>query len=119
MKSVKGFKPELDLIWNSIGHDYFRTDADGKHTRLNANGVFRDKKNATQEIFFSYTGVVEVNDAINAVLSFSPDAKTTKFGSICTFFLFSLTFSYLYGASVYLVSTCCVPALVLLCYLGS
>ncbi|KAI4162740.1 MAG: hypothetical protein LQ342_003627 [Letrouitia transgressa] len=73
------FSISLDAISVSQGNDYIRNDPDGQHMRLDAHAVFKDKTTEAL-IYLHYTGVCAMSAALQAVLSGSPDAKTTDFG---------------------------------------
>jgi len=80
--SDPNYKVKLNTTLVGVGNDYFHADPDGKHIRLNCQGIYQDAKNATEKIFFHYHGVVTVTPGITAVLSGAPNAKSTPFGDI-------------------------------------
>ena len=47
--------------------------------------VGRDKSGAL--LYMHYTGIVEITPGVGAILSGSPDAKTTDFGNACKIIL--------------------------------
>ncbi|KAL8809746.1 MAG: hypothetical protein Q9200_003139 [Gallowayella weberi] len=77
--SHPSFKPSIDTVFANQGHDYIHNDPSGKHMRLDAHGVLKDKGSGSL-IYIHYTGVVNITPAEGAVLSGSPEAKTTEFG---------------------------------------
>ncbi|KAI4168610.1 MAG: hypothetical protein LQ343_006274 [Gyalolechia ehrenbergii] len=78
--SHPSFKPAVDAVFEGVGNDYIRNDPDGKHMRLDAHGVLRDK-NLGSLIYVHYTGIIGITPDLELVLSGSPDAKTTGFGN--------------------------------------
>ncbi|KAI9871043.1 MAG: hypothetical protein M1830_003504, partial [Pleopsidium flavum] len=79
VKSESGFSPEIDAEFVGTGNDYIHNDPSGKHMRLNAHGVLKNKDGAM--IYINYTGVVDITPELGAILGGSPDAKTTDFGN--------------------------------------
>jgi len=82
VKSEPGFSPALDAEFIGTGYDYIRQDPSGKHMRLDVRSQLKNKDGSLLSLY--YTGVIEVTPAIGAVLSGSPDAKTTPFGDAIT-----------------------------------
>ncbi|KAL9116768.1 MAG: hypothetical protein Q9187_006704 [Circinaria calcarea] len=79
LKSEPGFSPAIDAEFVGMGNDYIRGDPSGKHIRLDAHGVVKDKTSSAL-IYLSYAGVVAITPEVGLVLGESPDAKTTPFG---------------------------------------
>ncbi|KAL9065082.1 MAG: hypothetical protein Q9161_008466 [Pseudevernia consocians] len=79
VKSEPGFAPAIDAAWVGQGADYIHNDPSGKHMRLNAHAVVKDKSGAL--VYLSYSGVVDITPELGLVLGGSPDAKTTEFGN--------------------------------------
>ncbi|KAI4125977.1 MAG: hypothetical protein LQ347_005158 [Umbilicaria vellea] len=79
VKSESGFSPAIDAEFVGTGADYIHNDPSGKHMRLNAHGVIKDKSGSM--IYLNYTGVVDSTPELGAILGGSPDAKTTPFGN--------------------------------------
>ncbi|KAL8942236.1 MAG: hypothetical protein Q9211_001480 [Gyalolechia sp. 1 TL-2023] len=73
------FKPVFDAVFEGGGTDYIRNDPDGKHMRLDAHAVMRDKKLGSL-VYVHYTGVIGITPELGLVLSGSPEAKSTEFG---------------------------------------
>ena len=79
-KSEPGFSPEIDATFEGIGNDYIRADPDNKHLRLDAHCVIKNKSGG--RAYVHYTGIITVNEAIDAVLGGKESAKTTDFGNV-------------------------------------
>ncbi|KAL8678489.1 MAG: hypothetical protein Q9186_005159 [Xanthomendoza sp. 1 TL-2023] len=77
--SHPSLQSSIDAVFADQGHDYIRADPSGKHLRLNAHGVLKNKGSGSL-IYIHYTGVIDITPAVGAVLSGSPEAKTTEFG---------------------------------------
>lgn len=85
VKSEPGFSPSIDA--ELVGHtanDYIHVDPSGKHMRLNAHGVVKDKETGGT-VYLNYLGVVNITPELGAILGGQPDAKTTEFGDSCKF----------------------------------
>ncbi|KAL2042816.1 hypothetical protein N7G274_004576 [Stereocaulon virgatum] len=80
VKTESGFSPALDAEFVGTGNDYIHNDPSGKHMRLNAHGVVKDKGTGSL-VYLNYTGVVDITPELGAILGGSPDAKTTDFGN--------------------------------------
>lgn len=81
--SCEGFEPKIEADFEGVGNDYIGVDPDGKHMRLDARGVLRNKDPGSS-IFLHYTGVVDITPELELVLSGSPEAKTTAWGNSFT-----------------------------------
>ena len=79
VKSEAGFSTSIDAEFVGTGNDYIRNDPSGTQMRLNAHGVVKDKSGSM--IYLTYTGVVDITPELGAILSASPEAKTTDFGN--------------------------------------
>jgi len=79
VKSEDSYPIKFDAIF-SHGSDFIRTDASGKHCRLQVTSVLTEKSGAI--ISYAYTGIIKLTPEIIAVLTGSPSAKTTGFGNI-------------------------------------
>ena len=83
LKSEPSFSPSIDAEFVGTGNDYIHNDPDGKHMRLDAHGLAKDKTGGT--IYLHYTGVVNITPELGAVLSGDPEAKSTEFGDVCRY----------------------------------
>ncbi|KAL8657517.1 MAG: hypothetical protein Q9226_001831 [Calogaya cf. arnoldii] len=81
------FSPTIDAVLDSRGNDYIRVDPDGKHMRLDAHTVLKDK-NLGSSVYAHYTGVVDMTPELGAILSGKDDAKSTEFGNSFVHFNF-------------------------------
>ncbi|CAD6586425.1 MAG: hypothetical protein ASARMPREDX12_002367 [Alectoria sarmentosa] len=79
VKSEPSFSPAIDATWVGQGADYIHNDPSGKHMRLDAHGLVKDKSGAM--IYLHYGGVVDITPELGLILGGSPDAKTTAFGN--------------------------------------
>lgn len=79
MKSEPNFSPAIDAEWVGTGNDYIHNDPDGKHMRLNAHAVVKDKSGA--HVYLHYTGVVEITPELGLILGGKEEAKSTEFGN--------------------------------------
>ncbi|OCK75422.1 hypothetical protein K432DRAFT_337454 [Lepidopterella palustris CBS 459.81] len=81
IKSEPGFEPALDgeVVY---GSDWVRPEPSQSHVRINVNAVIKNKDGAL--LAYSYKGVVAIDAAFMAILTGSPDAKTTPFGNAFT-----------------------------------
>lgn len=64
----------------------------------------RDKSGA--HLYLNYTGVLDITPELGAVLSGSPDAKTTDFGNSCEFVLLGTSPSWCPGIEAQLPWLC-------------
>ncbi|KAL8789761.1 MAG: hypothetical protein Q9213_001012 [Squamulea squamosa] len=78
--SHPSFSPSVDAVFAGQGNDYIRNDPSGNHMRLDAHAVLKNK-GSDNMFYVHYTGVIELTSAETAILSGSPDAKTTEFGN--------------------------------------
>ncbi|KAI4231336.1 MAG: hypothetical protein LQ349_005688 [Xanthoria aureola] len=85
--SYPEFSPSIDAVLDSRGNDYIRNDPDGKHMRLDAHTVLKDK-NSGSLVYAHYTGVVDITPELGAILSGKEDAKSTDFGDSFVHFTF-------------------------------
>ncbi|CAG8982758.1 hypothetical protein HYALB_00001039 [Hymenoscyphus albidus] len=85
IRSEPDYPIKVDAVFEH-GSDFIRQDPSGKHLRLDVNSIAKDKSGAM--ISYKYTGIVTITPEIGAVLTGSPDAKTTSFGSIAAHVLF-------------------------------
>ncbi|KAL8965861.1 MAG: hypothetical protein Q9183_003654 [Haloplaca sp. 2 TL-2023] len=79
IKSEPNFSPSIDAEIEGSANDYIHNDADGKHMRLNAHAVAKDKGTGAL-IYVNYTGVIAITPALGKILGGADDAKTTEFG---------------------------------------
>lgn len=82
VKSEPGFPLSIDGIFASQGNDYIHNDPDGKHMRLSAHGLVKNKADEAV-IYLNYTGVVNITPELGLILTGSPEAKSTEFGDSC------------------------------------
>lgn len=82
MKSEPGFSPSLNAEFVGTGNDYIHNDPSGKHMRLNAHGVVKDKESGAM-VYLNYSGVVDITPELGAILQGHEDAKSTEFGNSC------------------------------------
>jgi len=82
IKSEPGFSPSLDAEFVGTGNDYIHNDPSGKHMRLNAHGVVKDKESGAM-VYVNYSGVVDITPELGAILQGHEDAKSTEFGNSC------------------------------------
>ncbi|KAL9107723.1 MAG: hypothetical protein Q9227_007438 [Pyrenula ochraceoflavens] len=68
LTSSPSFSPSINAEFKGTGNDYIHSDPDNGRMRLDAHGVLE---------------IVDLTPEISAVLSGSPDAKTTDFGNSC------------------------------------
>ncbi|KAL8832146.1 MAG: hypothetical protein Q9170_005005 [Blastenia crenularia] len=80
LTSHPSFNLSVDAVFASQGNDYIRNDPDGKHMRLDAHAVLKDKK-LESLIYVHYTGTVAITPEVGKVLMGSEEAKTTEFGN--------------------------------------
>ncbi|KAG7001514.1 hypothetical protein G7Y79_00031g066290 [Physcia stellaris] len=80
LKSEPGFEPAIDAEIVGSANDYIHNDPDGKHMRLNAHGLVKDKSTGGL-VYINYTGVVGITPGVVSILSGKEDAKTTEFGN--------------------------------------
>ncbi|KAF2188381.1 hypothetical protein K469DRAFT_627997 [Zopfia rhizophila CBS 207.26] len=93
VKSEPEFEPGLDAVLHGVGYDYIHNDADGGNMRLD---VRSQVKNNDGTIFVMYyKGTVGLTAGVKALLSGSPDAKTTPYGDSF------VTFSFETGSTKY------------------
>jgi len=82
VKSEHGFSgPEVDAEF-IFGSDHVQVDPSMKNVRINVKAVLKNKDGCL--IHYSYTGIIEMTPEGLAILTGSPDAKTTPFGKIFT-----------------------------------
>ncbi|KAL3438162.1 hypothetical protein BDV09DRAFT_161012 [Aspergillus tetrazonus] len=81
-KTAEGFEPAFEAQVVGTGNDYIHADPDGKHMRLNANGVIKTQDDAL--IYVNYTGVVTLSEAEQKVLSGTAEEGSTPFGNSFT-----------------------------------
>ncbi|KAH6980779.1 hypothetical protein BKA56DRAFT_656868 [Ilyonectria sp. MPI-CAGE-AT-0026] len=76
--SEPGFSVPLDaeIVY---GSDYVRMEPSQGHTRINVNAILKNKDGSF--LTYSYTGIVEVDEAFLAILTANPNAKTTAYGN--------------------------------------
>ena len=112
MKSEPGFSgPEVDAEF-IFGSDHVHIDPSMKNTRINVAAVLKNKDGSL--IHYNYKGIIDMTPEGLAILTGSPDAKTTAFGSIFTHVDFetgaghlkSLETSKFIGCSRFVVSPC-------------
>ncbi|KAI9819988.1 MAG: hypothetical protein M1827_006558 [Pycnora praestabilis] len=80
IKSEQGFEPKLDAEFVGPAMDVIHNDPSGKHMRLDATGVVKNKSDDAL-VHLHYTGVIDITPGVAALLSGSPEAKTTDFGN--------------------------------------
>jgi hypothetical protein len=80
IRSEPGYPVQLDAVFTH-GSDFIRLDPSGKNARLDVTSILKDKSGAT--LSFKYNGILTMTAELRAVLSGSPDAKTTGFGNAC------------------------------------
>jgi len=85
IRSEPGYPVQLDAVFTH-GSDFIRLDPSGKNARLDVTSILKDKSGAT--LSFKYSGILTMTAELRAVLSGSPDAKTTGFGNAFTHILF-------------------------------
>ncbi|MCJ1241297.1 hypothetical protein MMC14_009301 [Varicellaria rhodocarpa] len=78
--SEPSFSPAINAEFVGTGSDFIRADPSGKHIRLKAHGVVKDRSLGSL-LFLNYTGVVDMTPELGMILSGHPDAKTTDFGN--------------------------------------
>ncbi|KPI37950.1 uncharacterized protein AB675_3107 [Cyphellophora attinorum] len=71
--------PRLEATVRGQGIDFVRNDPDGGRMRLDAGLVVEDGDGAM--IHIHYTGIVEINDQLSAILAGRRDARDTEFGA--------------------------------------
>ncbi|ROT41102.1 hypothetical protein SODALDRAFT_396764 [Sodiomyces alkalinus F11] len=81
IKSVPGFKPEIDASV-VFGGDWLYFDPDKSHARVNFKGIAKTKEGVP--FSFYYGGIVRVDEGVGKVFAYSPEAKTIPFGSSTT-----------------------------------
>ncbi|KAI4098531.1 MAG: hypothetical protein L6R37_006464 [Teloschistes peruensis] len=79
VKSEPGFSPSIDAEIVGAGNDYIHNDPNGKHMRLNAHGVVKDKGTGGI-VYLNYTGIVNITPELGMILGGDPNAKSTEFG---------------------------------------
>ena len=82
VKSESGFSPALNAEFVGTGNDYIHNDPSGKHMRLNAHGVVKDKESGAM-VYLNYSGVVDITPELGMILQGKEDAKSTEFGNSC------------------------------------
>ena len=80
--SDPSFNPSIDAEFVGMGNDYIHNDPDGKHMRLDAHGVVKDKTSGAV-VYLHYKGVVAITPALGLILTENPEAKSTEFGDSC------------------------------------
>ncbi|KAH7161072.1 hypothetical protein EDB81DRAFT_879407 [Dactylonectria macrodidyma] len=75
--SEPGFSVPLDaeVIY---GSDNVRMEPSQGHTRIHVNAILKNKDGSL--LTYSYTGIIEVDEDVVALLTGSPNAKTTNYG---------------------------------------
>ncbi|KAF2816438.1 uncharacterized protein BDZ99DRAFT_566265 [Mytilinidion resinicola] len=86
VKSEPGFEPKLDAELHGVGYDYIHNDASGEAMRLDVRSQVKNNDGTILAMY--YKGTVALTDGVKAILSGSPDAKTTGFGDSFTTFTF-------------------------------
>ncbi|RMJ08351.1 hypothetical protein CDV36_012046 [Fusarium kuroshium] len=76
--SEPGFGIPLDAEI-AFGSDYVRINPSQSHARIHVNAILKNKDGTL--VTYSYRGVIKMDAAFLAILSGSPDAKTTTFGN--------------------------------------
>ncbi|KAL8790157.1 MAG: hypothetical protein Q9195_006484 [Heterodermia aff. obscurata] len=79
VKSEPGFSPSVDAEIVGNGNDYIHNDPSGKHMRLDAHGVVKDKATGGI-IYINYTGIIDISPELASILGGKEDAKSTEFG---------------------------------------
>ena len=83
LKSEPSFRPAVDAsIVGRTANDYIHIDPSGKHMRLNAHGVVKDKTSGGL-VYVRYAGVVDLTEELLAILGGKEEAKSTDFGNSC------------------------------------
>lgn len=80
ISSEAGYPTSLKGTWVH-GSDYIKTDADGGHSRLEVDSLFKDTATGGL-VRYRYTGVVDMSGPAGKVLRGDSDAATTDFGDI-------------------------------------
>ncbi|KAF2129251.1 hypothetical protein P153DRAFT_366669 [Dothidotthia symphoricarpi CBS 119687] len=86
VKSEEGFEPKLDGELHGVGYDYIHNDSDGGYMRLDVRSQVKTSDNTILAMY--YKGNVALTPGVGAILSGSPDAKTTEFGDSFVAFTF-------------------------------
>ncbi|KAL4899025.1 hypothetical protein BDW74DRAFT_184133 [Aspergillus multicolor] len=81
-KTQESFEPAFEAQVVGTGNDYIHVDPDGKHMRLNANGVLKTQDDAL--LYVNYTGVITITEAEQKVLSGTADEGSTPWGNSFT-----------------------------------
>ncbi|ORY03473.1 hypothetical protein BCR34DRAFT_667402 [Clohesyomyces aquaticus] len=85
IKSVPGFKPEIDAEI-VFGGDWLYFDPDKSHARVNFKGIAKTKEGVP--FSFYYNGIVTIDEKVGKIFAFSPEAKTIPFGNSTTIHTF-------------------------------
>ncbi|KAF1846740.1 uncharacterized protein K460DRAFT_285530 [Cucurbitaria berberidis CBS 394.84] len=86
VKSEPGFEPKLDGELHGVGYDYIHNDAGGENMRLDVRSQVKNSDGTILAMY--YKGTVAVTSGVQAILSGSPDAKTTDYGDSFVTFTF-------------------------------
>ncbi|PVH76703.1 hypothetical protein DL98DRAFT_640270 [Cadophora sp. DSE1049] len=73
--------PEVDAEF-IFGSDHVHIDPSMKNVRINVAAVLKNKDGSL--IHYNYKGIIDMTPEGMAILTGSPDAKTTAFGSVFT-----------------------------------
>ncbi|KAJ4368161.1 hypothetical protein N0V83_006517 [Neocucurbitaria cava] len=86
VKSEPGFEPKLDGELHGVGYDYIHNDASGENMRLDVRSQVKTSDGTILAMY--YKGTVALSSGVQAILSGSPDAKTTGYGDSFVAFTF-------------------------------
>ncbi|KAE8828960.1 hypothetical protein PTNB73_05909 [Pyrenophora teres f. teres] len=93
IKSEGGFEPKLDGELHGVGYDYIHNDTNGGNMRLDVRSQVKTADGTILAMY--YKGTVALTPGVVAMLSGSPDAKTTDYGDSF------VTFSFETGSDKY------------------
>ncbi|KAG9377957.1 DUF3237 domain containing protein [Pyrenophora tritici-repentis] len=93
VKSERGFEPKLDGELHGVGYDYIHNDTNGGNMRLDVRSQVKTDDGTILAMY--YKGTVALTPGVVAMLSGSPDAKTTDYGDSF------VTFSFETGSDKY------------------